>query len=177
MSNTETDLSAVQLCGIIKRFPGVLANDGVDFEARPGEIHALLGENGAGKSTLMQILSGLYRPDGGEIFIRGDQRDFKNPRESMASGIGMVYQHFMLVKKHTVIENVILGLKEFGFVIDYSKAEEKIKRVSRKYGLAVEPRARIWQLSVGQQQRVEIVKMLLRDVSTVSYTHLTLPTN
>jgi len=165
MSNTETDLSAVQLCGIIKRFPGVLANDGVDFEARPGEIHALLGENGAGKSTLMQILSGLYRPDGGEIFIRGDKRDFKNPRESMASGIGMVYQHFMLVKKHTVIENVILGLKEFGFVIDYSKAEEKIKRVSRKYGLAVEPRARIWQLSVGQQQRVEIVKMLLRDVS------------
>ncbi len=155
---------AVSMRGITKRFPGVLANDSVDFEARPGEVHTLLGENGAGKSTLMQVLAGLYRPDSGEIFVRGRRADFKNPRESLQAGLGMIYQHFMLVRKHTVLDNLILGRKGEGAIIDYRKVRREAERVSREYGLEIDPGAFIWQLSVGEQQRVEIVKMLLRRV-------------
>lgn len=147
--------------GIVKRFPGVLANDSVDFEALPGEVHALLGENGAGKSTLMQVLSGLYRPDAGEITVRGRAVSFKSPRESLQAGIGMIYQHFMLIKKLTVIDNIILGRRDFGAVIDYRRA---CREVSRGCGLEIDPRAFVWQLSVGEQQRVEIARMLLRRV-------------
>jgi simple sugar transport system ATP-binding protein len=156
--------TAVEMRGIVKRFPGVVANDSVDFDARPGEVHTLLGENGAGKSTLMQVLSGLYRPDAGEILIGGRCVRFMSPRESIAQGVGMVYQHFMLVKKHTVAENVILGLRRFGFVLAYGEAEKKIEEISLGYGLQLDPRAYVWQLSVGEQQRVEIVKMLIREV-------------
>ncbi|MCX6349938.1 MAG: ABC transporter ATP-binding protein [Candidatus Aureabacteria bacterium] len=158
---------AIEMLGIVKRFPGVIANDRVDFDARPGEVHTLLGENGAGKSTLLQVLSGLYQPDAGEIRLRGRPVRFFSPRESIEAGIGMVYQHFMLVKKHSVTENVILGLRKFGFAIDYREAEKRIAELAAGYGLKLDPRALVWQLSVGEQQRVEIVKMLLREVKVL----------
>jgi len=169
MTSETEQTPAVEMRGIVKRFPGILANDHIDFEVLPGEVHTLLGENGAGKSTLMQILSGLYHPDQGEIFIRGRKERFRNPRESILAGIGMVYQHFMLVSKHTVLENVILGLKRFGSIIDYQKASREITRISGDYGLDIDPTARIWDLSVGEQQRVEIVKMLLRRVNVLIF--------
>ncbi|HMQ54322.1 MAG TPA: ABC transporter ATP-binding protein [Anaerolineae bacterium] len=146
--------------GITKRFPGVLANDNVNFAVTEGEIHALLGENGAGKSTLMNMLSGLYRPDEGEIFIHGHKVRFSSPRQAIDQGIGMVHQHFMLVPTQTVAENLILGQKAPRFYINYARVEQEIEALSQKFGLAVDPRARIWQLSVGEQQRVEILKML-----------------
>lgn len=151
---------ALEMRGITKRFPGILANDQVEFTVQEGEIHALLGENGAGKSTLMNILSGLYRPDVGQIFIRGRQVRFNSPRDAIRHGIGMVHQHFMLVPTQTVAENLILGQKTPRFFINYRQVEAEVTRLSRQFGLAVEPRAKIWQLSVGEQQRVEILKML-----------------
>ncbi|MEA1928891.1 MAG: ABC transporter ATP-binding protein [Candidatus Auribacterota bacterium] len=162
-TNTDQAL-AVEMRGITKKFPGVIANDNVDFEVRRGEVHTLLGENGAGKSTLMQVLSGLYQPNAGEILVQGQKVDLKSPRDSMDAGIGMVYQRFMLVKKHTVVENVILGLQEFGAVINYRKAIRKIRDISQEYKLHIDPEAHIWNLSIGEQQRVEIVKMLFRNV-------------
>ena len=150
--------------GITKRFPGVLANDHVDFEVQAGEIHALLGENGAGKTTLMNILSGLYRADEGEITIRGHRASLQSPRDAIALGIGMVHQHFMLVEPQTVAENVILGLNTPRLFLDMARIESRIAEFSKQYGLQVDPRARIWQLSVGEQQRVEILKMLYRGV-------------
>jgi len=164
MIDNATSPLAVEMRGITKKFPGIIANDQVDFDVRPGEVHTLLGENGAGKSTLMQVLSGLYQPNAGEIMIQGKKVDLKSPRDSMDAGIGMVYQRFMLVKKHTVIENVILGLQEFGAVINYRKAIKKIREISQEYGLEIDPNAHIWNLSIGEQQRVEIVKMLFRNV-------------
>lgn len=154
------DIFAVEMQGIVKKFPGVLANDHVDLQVRHGEIHALLGENGAGKSTLMNILSGLYQPDAGKIFINGEEVSFRSPREAIAKGIGMVHQHFMLVPTQTVMENLILGYPEPRFYIDYQRLEKKIKEFSQEFGLDVDPNAKIWQLSVGEQQRVEILKML-----------------
>lgn len=151
---------ALEMRGITKRFPGVLANDNVNFAVTEGEIHALLGENGAGKSTLMNMLSGLYRPDEGEIFIHGQKVRFSSPRQAIDQGIGMVHQHFMLVPTQTVAENLILGQKAPRFYINYARVEQEIETLSQKFGLAVDPRARIWQLSVGEQQRVEILKML-----------------
>ncbi len=151
---------ALEMRGITKRFPGVLANDNVNFAVTEGEIHALLGENGAGKSTLMNMLSGLYRPDEGEIFIHGHKVRFSSPRQAIDQGIGMVHQHFMLVPTQTVAENLILGQKAPRFYINYARVEQEIEALSQKFGLAVDPRARIWQLSVGEQQRVEILKML-----------------
>ncbi|RMG99010.1 MAG: ABC transporter ATP-binding protein [Chloroflexi bacterium] len=146
--------------GIVKRFPGVLANDHVDLALYPGEVHALLGENGAGKSTLMNILSGLYRPDAGQIIINGEPVTFNSPRDAIRRGIGMVHQHFMLVPTLTVAENLILGQDDIGFILDYTALEAKVAELSQKFGLAVDPHAKIWQLSVGEQQRVEILKML-----------------
>lgn len=155
-------LPAVEMRNIVKRFPGVVANDHVHFSARWGEVHALLGENGAGKSTLMSILSGLYHPDEGEIFIDGRHVVFHSPRDAIRAGVGMVHQHFMLVPSHTVAENVILGLREVGLTLNPRRIEEEVRRIGEQYGLPVDPQARVWQLSVGEQQRVEIIKMLYR---------------
>ena len=151
---------AVEVRGIVKRFPGVLANDHIDLRVAPGEVHALLGENGAGKSTLMNILAGLYRPDEGQVLIHGKPVDFRSPKDAIATGIGMVHQHFMLVESQTVAENVVLGLDEPRFILDMSKVEEQISTIAERYGMDVDPDARIWQLSVGEQQRVEILKAL-----------------
>ncbi|HIP88225.1 MAG TPA: ABC transporter ATP-binding protein [Anaerolineales bacterium] len=153
---------AVQMRGITKRFPGVLANDHVDLEVYPGEVMALLGENGAGKSTLMNILSGLYRPDQGEILIHGRPIHLHSPRDAIANGVGMVHQHFMLVETLTVAENVILGLDTVGWVPRMEEVHRRIEALSEQYGLRVDPAAYIWQLSVGEQQRVEILKLLYR---------------
>ncbi len=152
----------VKMINIVKHFPGVLANDHINFGVKKGEIHALLGENGAGKTTLMNILYGLYQPDEGEIFISRKKVSLKSPRDAINLGIGMVHQHFMLVPTLSVTENVIIGLKEIGFLLNLDNVEKEIEKISEKYGLKVDPKARIWQLSVGEQQRVEIIKMLYR---------------
>ncbi len=152
--------------GITKRFPGVLANDAVDFAAATGEVHALLGENGAGKSTLSNILTGLYRPDEGEIRVYGEPVSFTSPREAIDAGIGMVHQHFRLVQPFTVAENIILGEhreEARKFLINPGQIEKHVAELGERYGLAVDPGARIWQLSVGEQQRVEILKALYRE--------------
>ena len=153
---------ALEARGIVKAFPGVLANDGVDFDLRRGEIHALLGENGAGKSTLMNVLAGLYRPDAGEIRLDGQPIVFGSPKDAIAAGLGMVHQHFTLVPSQTVTENVLLGLSEPRFWLRPGRSEEEIGGLAGKFGLRVDPRAKIWQLSVGEQQRVEILKLLYR---------------
>src|SRR4051812_41962374 len=153
---------AIEARGIVKSFPGVLANDHVDFELRQGEIHALLGENGAGKSTLMNILAGLYRPDAGEVRIDGRVVEFGSPRDAILAGLGMVHQHFTLVPSQTVTENILLGLDRPRFLLREREAEAEIGRLAERFGLKVAPSARIWQLSVGEQQRVEILKMLYR---------------
>lgn len=153
---------AVEMRDIVLRFPGVLANDHVNFTLKKGEIHALLGENGAGKSTLMNVLSGLYRPESGEIKIRGNSVRFNSPKDAIASRIGMVHQHFMLVPTLTVTENILLGLKEPKFFMKLADYDKKILALQEEFGLKVDPSAKIWQLSVGEQQRVEILKTLYR---------------
>ena len=159
----ETELPlAVQMLGMVKRFPGVLAVDHVDFDLRAGEIHALLGENGAGKSTLMNLLAGLYRPDAGEVYVHDRRVDFHSPRDAIECGIGMVHQHFMLVPSQTVTENILLGLKEPRFLMRLAQYDRKVAALGDRFGLQVDPKAHIWQLSVGEQQRVEILKMLYR---------------
>ena len=158
--------TAVALRGITKRFPGVVANDGVDFEAAEGEVHALLGENGAGKTTLSNILTGLYRADEGEVVLFGEPREFHSPRDALDAGIAMVHQHFRLVSPFTVAENIVLGdHRDVGrsFLLHQRAIERRVAELSKRFGLAVDPRARIWQLSLGEQQRVEIVKALYRD--------------
>jgi len=152
----------IEMRGITKRFPGVLANDRVDFTVRAGQVHALLGENGAGKSTLMSVLTGLYRPDEGEIFIRGKRTVLRSPGEAINHGIGMVHQHFRLVRPFTVAENVVLGDPSQGFFYRRQEVQRKIEELSFRYGLRVDPAAKVWQLSVGEQQRVEILKILYR---------------
>ncbi len=152
----------VEMHGIVKRFPGVLANDHVDFDLRPGEIHALLGENGAGKSTLMNILAGLYRAEAGMILVKGQPVTFSSPRDAINSGIGMVHQHFMLVPSQTVTENVLLGLDKPRFLVNLPQYDRAVGELGEQFGLKVDPRVKIWQLSVGEQQRVEILKMLYR---------------
>ena len=152
----------VEMKGIVKRFPGVLANDHVDFDLRAGEIHALLGENGAGKSTLMNVLAGLYKQDAGIIKVNGNPVVFSSPRDAINAGIGMVHQHFMLVPSQTVTENILLGLDEPRFFLRLQEYDKKIADLGDQFGLKVDPRAKIWQLSVGEQQRVELLKMLYR---------------
>lgn len=153
---------AVELRGITKRFPGVVANDQISFAATPGEVHALLGENGAGKSTLMNILCGLYRPDEGEIYLHGQQVVFTSPRDAIQAGVGMVHQHFMLVPSQSVAENVVLGHRDLGFVLNKAKIERDVQRLGEQFGLPIDPQVGVWQLSVGEQQRVEIIKVLYR---------------
>jgi len=153
---------AVEMHGIVKLFPGVLAVDRVDLNLRAGEIHALLGENGAGKSTLMNVLAGLYQTDEGWLKIHGQPVELRSPRDAIERGIGMVHQHFMLVTSQTVTENVLLGLDEPRFVMRLSKYDRQIAELGAHFGLHVDPKAHIWQLSVGEQQRVEILKMLYR---------------
>lgn len=152
----------VRMKGIVKEFPGVLANNNVDFELIRGEIHALLGENGAGKSTLMNVLAGLYKQESGLIYVNNRPVEFSSPRESINAGIGMVHQHFMLVPSQTVTENILLGLNEPRFRLKLQDYEKKVADLGDKFGLKVDPKAKIWQLSVGEQQRVEILKMLYR---------------
>ena len=157
---------AVRLRGITKRFPGVLANDGVDFEAAAGEVHALLGENGAGKTTLSNVLTGLYRPDEGSIELYGRPVEFRSPRDALDAGVSMVHQHFRLVSAFTVAENVVLGDhrgEARTFRLHPRRIERRVAELGEQYGLAVSPRAKIWQLSLGEQQRVEILKALYRE--------------
>ena len=160
-SETQSPL-VVEMRGIVKRFPGVLANDHVDFDLRKGEIHALLGENGAGKSTLMNVLAGLYHQDAGSVLINGQLVSLSSPRDAIKHGVGMIHQHFMLVPSQTVTENILLGLDEPRFLLRLSEYDRKVEELGEHYGLKVDPRAKIWQLSVGEQQRVEILKMLYR---------------
>src|SRR5207247_9722847 len=158
--------TAVAMQGITKRFPGVLANDHVDFEAAVGEVHALLGENGAGKSTLSNIVTGLYRADEGEMELYGEQVDFHSPGDALDAGICMVHQHFLLVPPFTVAENVILGDHRGEgkkFVVNPRGIERRVAQLGKRYRIAVDPRARVWQLSLGEQQRVEILKALYRE--------------
>lgn len=158
-----TRIDTLEMRGITKRFPGVLANDNVDFEMRSGEVHALLGENGAGKSTLMKILYGLYEANEGEIYLNGELININSPTDAINYGIGMIHQHFMLVETLTVAENVALGLPSSrGFLTDLDRVSERILELADVYGLEIDPNDYIWQLSVGQQQRVEIIKALYR---------------
>jgi ABC-type uncharacterized transport system ATPase subunit len=154
----------LELRGITKRFPGVLANDDVSLTANSGEVLALIGENGAGKSTLMNVLSGLYRPDSGSILIDGKPQEFSGPGDAIAAGIGMVHQHFMLIPVFSVYENVVLGVEPTSGpgLLNRRKARKEVREISERYGLAVEPDALVETLPVGLQQRVEIIKVLLR---------------
>ena len=156
-------INSLEMRGVTKRFPGVLANDHVNFNVKSGEVHALLGENGAGKSTLMKILYGLYHPDEGEVLINGRPVTIDSPTDSINLGIGMIHQHFMLVQSLTVAENVALGLPSSrGLITDLDRVSKRILELADIYGLKIDPDAYIWQLSVGQQQRVEIIKALYR---------------
>jgi len=154
----------LELRGITKRFPGVLANDKVNFDLRSGEVHALLGENGAGKSTLMNILYGLYTPDEGDILLRGKPIELGSTRAAIEHGIGMVHQHFMLIPVMTVAENIVLATepRRKGVLLDYDAARKRVRELSDRYGLIVDPDARVARITVGQQQRVEILKALFR---------------
>jgi len=165
MMNTTTHskprIEHLQMLGIMKRFPGVLAVDQVDFEVQAGEIHALLGENGAGKSTLMKMLYGLYQPDGGRILLNGNPVNIRSPQDAIRQGIGMIHQHFMLVPSLTVAENVALGMQS-GWRLDLETVARRIHELAERYNLRVNPNTPIWQLAVGEQQRVEILRALYK---------------
>ncbi len=154
---------SLEMKNIVKRFPGVLANNNVNFAIQAGEIHALLGENGAGKSTLMQILYGFHSKDSGEIWIDGQWVHLGSPKDAIALGIGMVHQEFMLVRPFSVVENTVLGLREGGALLDLQRASEKLRELSNRHGLALNPAAEVGSLPIGVQQRVEILKLLYRD--------------
>ena len=158
-----TRIDHLEMLGITKRFPGVLANDKVDFSVHAGEVHALLGENGAGKTTLMKVLYGMYHADEGQILLNDQPVNIQSPTDAINNGIGMIHQHFMLVESLTVAENVALGLRSSrGPLTDLDKVTERILELADIYSLEIDPNAYIWQLSVGQQQRVEIIKALYR---------------
>ncbi|TMM23710.1 MAG: ABC transporter ATP-binding protein [Actinobacteria bacterium] len=154
----------LELRGITKRFPGVVANDSVDFDLRRGEVHALLGENGAGKSTLMNVLYGLYHPDEGEVLVKGKPIRLHSPKDAINHGIGMVHQHFMLIPVMTVAENIVLATEptHAGVLLDYGAANRRVAELSKSFNFAIDPGARVESITVGQQQRVEILKALYR---------------
>ena len=155
------DAPALELRGITKRFGPLVANNAIDFELKRGEIHALLGENGAGKSTLMNVLYGLHQPDEGEMLVDGETVEIHSPRQAMNLGIGMVHQHFMLVPVMTVAENLVLGAEpRNGLLLDYKAAARRTRELSERFGLAVDPDAKVENLGVGAQQRVEILRAL-----------------
>ena len=156
---------AVLLRGIEKQFPGVIACAGADLMVRPGTIHALLGENGAGKTTLVNVLAGVYRPDAGEVWVNGQRHYFHSPADAIAAGVGMVYQEFRLVPTLTVAENVVLGSAPR--LLREAEIEERVAELSAAYGMAADPKRPIWQLSMGERQRVEILKALWRDASVL----------
>jgi simple sugar transport system ATP-binding protein len=158
------DPPVLELRGITKRFPGILANDHVDFDLRRGEVHALLGENGAGKSTLMNILYGLYSPDEGEVLINGEPVRITSPGDAIDRGIGMVHQHFMLIPVMSVAENIVLAVepRRDGVLLDYRSARSRVSDLASTFGFAIDPDAKIEDITVGQQQRVEILKALYR---------------
>jgi general nucleoside transport system ATP-binding protein len=158
---------AVEMRGIVKRFPGVVANNGIEFVVRRGEIHALLGENGAGKSTLMNILFGLYHPDEGEIRVNGRPVRFESARDAVRAGLAMVHQHFMLIPRFTVTENVILGSEGAGIVLDRASAGQQVAELADRYGFDVDPNAIVGHLPVGMQQRVEILRALYQGGKTL----------
>lgn len=159
MVHREKDEILIVMQGITKRFPGVLANDNIEFDLKTGEVHGLLGENGAGKTTLMNILYGLYHPDEGEIYFNKRKVEIDNPRDAIRIGIGMIHQSFMLIPNLTVTENIIIGFESKASIHD---AERKVLELSEEHGIKVDPKAKIWQLSVGEQQRVEIIKAFYR---------------
>ena len=165
-AGTQDDQPVLSMNGITCRFNEVIANNDVYFDLFRGEIHGLLGENGAGKTTLMSVLYGLYKPEAGEIFVKGERVDVKSPLDAISLGIAMVHQHFLLTPSHTVTENIIVGLKSPGrsIFLNTAEAEKKILELSRKYGLKIDPKAIVGDLSVGEQQRVEIIKALYRDI-------------
>ncbi|MCD8022116.1 MAG: ATP-binding cassette domain-containing protein, partial [Lachnospiraceae bacterium] len=156
--------NVIEMLHITKRFPGIIANDDITLQLRRGEVHALLGENGAGKSTLMSVLFGLYQPEEGTIRKNGEVVKINNPNDATALGIGMVHQHFKLIDVFTVLDNIILGAEttKFGF-LQKREARAKVEALSEKYGLKVDLDARVEDITVGMQQRVEILKMLYRD--------------
>ena len=163
--------NAIEMIGITKTFPGVIANNDVSISVKENEVLALLGENGAGKSTLMSILFGAYDPDSGIIKIRGEQVKIKDPNAATKLGIGMVHQHFKLVHNYTVAENIVLGVEpknRFG-MLDLSSAEKKVAELSEQYGLHVNPKAKIEDITVGMQQRVEILKVLYRNADIIIF--------
>ena len=153
------DRFLIKMTGITKRFSNVIANDNVNFDLRSGEIHTILGENGAGKTTLMNILAGMYHPDNGKIIVRDELVHIRTPQDSLRLGIGMVYQHFTLIPNLTVMENLVLGF-EGGFFLDLKKSGQKLKQISEKYGLSIDPQKKIQDLSVSERQRTEIIKIL-----------------
>jgi general nucleoside transport system ATP-binding protein len=156
-------IDELRMTGIVKRFPGVLAANNINFDVRSGEVHALLGENGAGKSTLMKMLYGLYQPDRGRITINGHEVKITSPQDAISQGIGMIHQHFMLVPSLTVAENIALGMRsERGPLLDIDTVSKRVTALSKKYSLQVYPDVPVWQLAVGEQQRVEIVRALYR---------------
>jgi general nucleoside transport system ATP-binding protein len=165
----EAEAPVLELRDITKQFPGVLANDHIDFDLRRGEVHALLGENGAGKSTLMSILYGLYTADSGEILLNGKPVTISSPKDAIELGIGMVHQHFMLIPVMTVTENIVLANEPVhaGVLLDQAAAEERVEEVARTFNFAVDPHARVQNITVGQQQRVEIMKALYRNADIV----------
>jgi ABC-type uncharacterized transport system ATPase subunit len=162
----QSDQPVLSMKGITCRFNEVIANNDVHFDLSRGEIHGLLGENGAGKTTLMSVLYGLYKPEAGEIFVKGKRVDIKSPLDAIGLGIAMVHQHFLLTSSHTVTENIIVGLRSSrrSIFVNTSEAEKRILELSRKYGLKIDPKAIVGDLSVGEQQRVEILKALYRDI-------------
>ncbi len=166
--SVDLDTKVIEMKNIVKMFGDFVANDHINLTVHKGEIHAILGENGAGKSTLMNVLYGLYRPTSGEIYVNGKLEDIDGPSKAIQCGIGMVHQHFMLVQPFTVTENIVLGMEPMkGITLDMAKARQQVMELSERYGMAVDPDARIEDISVGMQQRVEILKVLFRGAQTL----------
>ena len=159
--NNQKNHAAIELKGISKRFGSVVANNNIDLSVRQGEILALLGENGSGKTTLMNILAGIYRPDAGEIYINGEHVTINSPEDANKLGIGMIHQHFKLVDVHSAVDNIILGSKKEGFILKKSRSR-KIKDISAKFGLEIDPDKKVYNMSVSEKQTVEILKVLYR---------------